>query len=333
MKGKCNFIKKCLSFVLSLLILLSPVLTSVSSAQTSSTTSAKSGDYLYYSVYNKLYKINTKTKKKQLVLYNKSWWSIDNILVHKGYIYCVIDTCYGTGEEYEYIYKVKTNGTNGKVLDKGRNLIVCGDKLYYKKIDFDKNDFDDTFKIYGIYSMNLDGSNKKAIKSSSDIYDFKIYKSNIYYKTSKNIYKIDLKGKNNKKIMDADDKDIFAIYQGNIYYNKFNYDKKTDNIYKFNLKTKKSTKVMSNALGFDVSNGYVYYTKNKENTIVSIYRMKISTNKKYLLTSKKFFIQASKEGDYIVYYSPGPSEQKNTRLSIIRCDGKNNMNLADFYVS
>ena len=56
-------------------------------------------------------------------------------------------------------------------------------------------------------------------------------------------------------------------------------------------------------------------------------------NKKYLLTSKKFFIQASKEGDYIVYYSPGPSEQKNTRLSIIRCDGKNNMNLADFYVS
>ena len=29
--------------------------------------------------------------------------------------------------------------------------------------------------------MNLDGSNKKAIKSSSDIYDFKIYKSNINF--------------------------------------------------------------------------------------------------------------------------------------------------------
>ena len=76
-----------------------------------------------------------------------------------------------------------------------------------------------------------------------------------------------------------------------------------------------------------------YITKNKEKTIVSIYRMKISTNKNYLLTSKKSFIQASKEGDYILYYSPGPSEQKNTRLSIIRCDGKNNINLADFYVS
>ena len=135
---------------------------------------------------------------------------------------------------------------------------------------------------------------------------------------------------------------MFSIYGGNIYYNRYDYNEGVTSIYKYNLSSKKFSKVISNASGFDVSNGYVYYTKNKENTIVSIYRMKISTNKNYLLTSKKFFIQASKksyiysvhlEGDYILYKSPGPTQHENTRLSIIKCNGKENTKLADFFAS
>ena len=206
------FIKKYFAVFLSLLIILSPVLASaseVTSVKTSSTytTSAKYGNYIYYSVYNKLYRINTKTKKKQLVLYKKSWWDIDTITIYKGYIYCVINTFQGTGDRYPYIYRVKTDGTKGKILDQGYNLVLYDGKLYYNKLYFKENDFYDTYKQYGIYKMNLNGSNKKSIKSDSNIYYFKIYKSNIYYNTSNSIYKISIDGIKN-----------YFLHQKRIYF-------------------------------------------------------------------------------------------------------------------
>ena len=38
-------------------------------------------------------------------------------------------------------------------------------------------------------------------------------------------------------------------------------------------------------------------------------------------------------GDYILYKSPGPTQHENTRLSIIKCNGKENTKLADFFTS
>ena len=333
MKEVRGFIKKYFAVFLSLLIILSPVLASaseVTSVKTSSayTTSAKYGSYIYYSVYNKLYRINTKTKKKQLILYKKSWWDISNITIYKGYIYCIIDTCYGTGDSYPYIYRVKTDGTKGKILDQGYNLVLYEGKLYYNKLYFKESNFYDTCKYYGIYKMNLNGSNKKSIKSGSNIYYFKIYKSNIYYKISNSIYKVGINGKNNKKLFSSSEKDIFSIYGGNIYYNK------QSNIYKYNLSSKKSSKVISNASGFDVSNGYIYYiTYNSSKKKESIYRSKISTGKKYFIISKKSIYNVHIEGDYILYYSPGPTQDKNTCLSIIKCNGKENTKLAYLVVS
>lgn len=330
MKEKRGFVKKYFAVFLSLLIVLSSVLTTVSEAtsintSSATTTSAKSGDYVYYSVYNKLYRVNTKTKKKQLILYKKSWWDFNNIKVYKGYIYCIAETY---REDYTYIYRVKTDGTNGKLLDKGENLVLYGGKLYYNKYGTDKNN--------GIYRMNLDGSGKKLIKSGSSIYSFEIYKSNIYYSTLYNIYKVDINGKNNTKLLylldEESDKVMFSIYGGNIYYNRYDYNKQVYSIYKYNLSSKKSSKVISNASGFDVSNGYIYYTTSSENN-ESIYRSKISTGKKYLITKKSYIYSVHLEGDYILYKSPGPTQHENTRLSIIKCNGKENTKLADFFTS
>ena len=129
-----KLLKKYIPIFLSLMLLLSPVLSSVSEAASSSksttpTLSAKADDYIYYSVYNKIYRVNTKNKQKKLIHYKKNWWSFDDIVVYKAYIYTVVDICSGTGETYPYIYRVKTDGTNGKILDKGDNL-----KLYIRKI-------------------------------------------------------------------------------------------------------------------------------------------------------------------------------------------------------
>lgn len=255
-----KLLKKYIPVFLSLMLLLSPVLSSVSEAaysskSTTSTLSAKSGDYVYYSVYNKIYRVNTKNKQKKLIHYKKNWWSFDNIVVYKGYIYTVVDTCSGTGETYPYIYRVKTDGTNGKILDKGDNLKLYDGKLYYNKYNFKESNFYGTLKKYGIYRMNLDGSSKKSIKSGSNIYDFEIYKSNIYYQTSKNIYRISTSGKNNIRLLSSEGKEIISIYG------------------------------------------------------------------------------ATLEGNYIIYTSPGTSMNKNTRLSIIRNNGKENTTLAEFFVS
>ena len=65
----------------------------------------------------------------------------------------------------------------------------------------------------------------------------------------------------------------------------------------------------------------------------SIYRSKISTGKKYLITKKSYIYSAHLEGDYILYKSPGPTQHENTRLSIIKCNGKENIKLADFFAS
>ena len=330
MKVKKRFVKKHFTVFLSLVIVLFTVLTTVSQAtsistSSAATSSAKSGDYVYYSVYNKIYRVNTKTKKKQLIFYKKSWWGFNNIIVYKGYIYCIADMDRG---DDTYIYRVKTDGTKGKLLDQGENLVLYGGKLYYKC---------DTGKDTGIYRMNLDGSDKKLIKSGPSIYSFEIYKSDIYYSTSCNVYKVGINGKNNKKLFylldEESDKAVFSIYGGDIYYNRDDYNEGVTSIYKYNLSSKKFSKVISNAKGFDVSNGYIYYITSSGNK-ESICRSKISTGKKYFLISKKQYIYSPHiEGDYILYKSPGPTQHENTRLSIIKCNGKENTKLADFFAS
>ena len=225
MRDTKKLLKRYLAVFLGLLLFLSPVISSVSDAASNSSTStstlsAKSGDYVYYSVYNKIYRINTKTKKKKLILHKKNWWSFDDMVVYKGYIYAVADTCQGTGEDHTYIYRVKTDGTKGKLLDKGNYLNLYNGKIYYKKYSYNTSNFYDTFKDRGIYRMNLDGSGKKAIKSSSSIYDFKIYKSNIYYYTANNLYRISTSGTKNTKLCSFKNREMISIYNGNVYYNK-----------------------------------------------------------------------------------------------------------------
>ena len=56
----------------------------------------------------------------------------------------------------------------------------------------------------------------------------------------------------------------------------------------------------------------------------------MSTNKKYLITSKSFIYGATLEGNYVIYTSPGFRMNKNTRLSIIRNNGKENTTLDEF---
>ncbi|MGM9533688.1 MAG: hypothetical protein ACI3VR_00470, partial [Intestinibacter sp.] len=86
--------KKLTSIILALALIFTCAFTGISEAAqvpSASTPAASvtSGSYMYYSVYNKIYKVNTTTKKSTLVYSNRTAWSFDDLIVKDGWIYCV----------------------------------------------------------------------------------------------------------------------------------------------------------------------------------------------------------------------------------------------------
>lgn len=338
MRNFKNLLKMTLPLVLAFCIVFSSAATSISVADSTSTTSrsisAQSGNYIYYSVYNEIYRINTSTKEKKLIHQKSDAWDFKNITIHKGYIYCVLNKATGTGEYFPYIYRVKTNGTNGKILAKGDNMYIYKDKIYFSKQSF-KYGYMETTKYYGLYRMTLTGKSQTKL-SSINPSNIKVYKSYVYFTGEKGTYRISTNGKNYKKLS-SEVFDFFQIYSDNIYYNKYNYSYSQTDIYRYNIKTNKSYLVEYAAEGFAVSGGNLYYTNtfydNNYNGRTYIYKMALSSKKSTYITNKNNVYYITLVGDYFLYTSQGPSEYKNIRMSIIRKDGKYNKVLADYFAS
>ena len=110
--------RKILSIFISFLLVFSVGFTGVSHAAEKSTYSPKStnfkvGNYIYYSVLGDIYKVNVKTNKKTKVKRTCGIFIYD-ITVKDGWIYCTIDK-EGIGGLYDpHIYKVRTNGKDGR---------------------------------------------------------------------------------------------------------------------------------------------------------------------------------------------------------------------------
>jgi hypothetical protein len=86
------------------------------------------------------------------------------------YIYCTVDKYKGSDGSNDYIYRVKSDGTQAKKLAKGRSPVVCGKYIYYIKTKLVKNGGTKSDEIVGLYRMSLDGSNNKKIKGDMDVY-------------------------------------------------------------------------------------------------------------------------------------------------------------------
>lgn len=133
--------KKFLSIIVSFILVFSFAFTNLSNAATtqtlpySPTSSVSSGDYMYYAIYEKIYKVNTSTKKTTLVKSIGRKW-VYNLTVSNGWIYLTVNDG-GTGAEFRpSIYKVRTNGKDYQKLATGYDPVVYNGKIYYIKIDF-----------------------------------------------------------------------------------------------------------------------------------------------------------------------------------------------------
>ena len=303
--------KRTLSLLLSFMLVFTALFSttsfansSLNSATTQKTmaTSVKSGNYIYCCSGTGVYKVNIKTKKKTRLYKTKSplisW--VSDVCVYKGYVYFIAGTS-GLDDCVTSIFRIKTNGTHLKNLGTGCNVILYGNKIYYVKIlgDYDYGGY----YTKGIYKMNLNGSNKTCIKSSSSISQFKIYKSYIYYvypaySSHDSIYRISTSGQNNTKLTISTHNDtsystdLCDVYRGYVYFTS------NKHFFKYNISTKKLTN-FRNSTGkmIGIDNGYLYYFYSKH-----VYKLGLSSNRKYTVVSGITGANSVSSG-YLTYYS------------------------------
>lgn len=333
--------KKNISIFIALVMMLTFAFASVTEAATklgseSSTKSVKSGDYMYYAVYNHIYKVNVKTKKITLVYKNNKTGEFSDLIVKDGWIYCVRDAYTGgTSEQYLYIFKVRTNGKNAQTLTKGHNPVIHNGSIYYVKKQFIEDGDEVRYKNYGIYKMSLSGKNDKCIKKSSTMNEFIIYKSNIYYVNSSKgvsyVRKMSLSGKSTK-IMTSNKHytpDNLRAYSDYIYFNS------DGGIYKIKTTSTKKILVLSHSEFTEVSDGYIYYNAwiDEEH---NFYRMKLSNKSKTLIFKNIVgVVDTNIGGSYMIskVYYDNEDEYENTAKYLCNTNGKNKVVLKRYFTS
>ena len=322
--------KKFLSILIATCIAFTFFFTDASQALEQSsfipTSTTTSGDYIYYTMYQEnnvtgyIYKVNINTKKNILVKKIK-WASISSLTVKNGWIYC----SYSDAGGRNYIYRVRTNGKDGKILKNGYSPVVYNNSIYYIKQLFDDlSDNYDPVAPVGIYKMSLSGKNDTCVKTTSTVSDFIVYNSNLYYitnneKTKKSyLNRVSLSGKSSKTLASGS---YFTIEHLNTYsgYVYFNLGR---NIYRVKSSSNTKSKFLSNADILDFSNGNVYYTVRK-NYNDYLYKMNLSSkSSKFIMKNFSIGYVSVLKNYILIDYSTGSRDYYNSFVYLYTSDGK-----------
>ncbi len=247
--------------------------------------------YVYYKPDggSKLLRYNIDTKSSEIIVPEKFsivWNIIDDWIYY---------------EEYEGLYRVKTDGINMmKLLDSNIDEFqIDSSGIYYLLLKSDLT-INGNHTIDGYYKVNLDGTNRQMLindlvsdspfsrevykdyiyyhqkdgmyrvkKDSTDkkkiinqsIQEFKVIDDHIYYKSQGDLYSALCDGGEQEKIIE-DSGLSFTKYKDNIFYLK--YDKQYSVLYKYNLASKQSEQVAS----MKFPNTYIRFVKEKDNNLV-----------------------------------------------------------------
>lgn len=247
--------------------------------------------YVYYEQNGggKLLRYNIDTKSSEIIVPEK-FCMVWNIL--DDWIYY---------DDYDGLYRVKTDGTNKmKLLDSNiEEFHINSSGIYYLVL---KNDptIESDFTIDGYYKVNLDGTNRQILindlvsdcpfysevykdyvyyhqenglfrikKDGTDkekiinqsIQEFKVIDDHIYYKSQGDLYSAACDGREQEKIIE-DSGLSFTKYKDNIFYLK--YDREYTELFKYNLKSKQSEQVQS----MNFSNTHTFFVKEKDNNLL-----------------------------------------------------------------
>lgn len=303
---------------------------------------AKDGEWIYYIYPNEydskigIYKIKTNGKEKQKVLME----NIDDIVsinVYKDYVYFIgtLNGNYSSNDTVDNkIYRVKTDGTNLEVINDNffnnscREIYVVNDLVYY--IGLDGN----------IYTMNLDGTDKKVIIKNGTGYlgitdKYIIYNVNENQATSENeisntkktesskdieyvTYIMNLDGTNSRPILEG--KRLYSVNIEDDYVYFTNEDKK---ICKTLIDSNKLEIVINTeAYNLNVYDGYGYYLtySSEEQDALAIYKVKLNGKLRTPqmiadLNAYTMFINVL--GEYVSYMDRG---ENNAFINLVKND-------------
>lgn len=303
------------------------------------------GDYMYYCVYESIYKVNVHTKEKSLVYKSDKLYWYYNLDVKDGWIYGAAKTVDGTCEDNPYIFRVRTNGKDAELFTKGINPIIYKGSIYYQKLDFSNEDEPYYIKSLGIYKMSLDGKNDVCINDSECISKFIIYKSNIYYidveyKNYQDDYEeyyslksMDMNGDSQKTIFEKEENSIDGLvaYSDDIYFNQ------NDCIYKTQIGSSEKKQVLQYASIIQIYDGYIYYIDMIEDDGVFIMNLKDKT-KTCLVEVSYGMEELQISNGYLIYSGGYESEDENDRRPYNRAkyfckfDGKDRILLKGYFI-
>ena len=273
------------------------------------TQSVTTKDCMYYCIRNSIYKVDVNTKEKYLVYKNdKLYWYYD-IQVEDGWIYAAAKTMEGTNGDDPYIFRVRTNGQDAELLTKGSKPTVYDGKIYYIKERFSEPDGDGTTDTVGIYSMSLDGKNDECVKKTSDVDEFTIYESRIYYSetvwhTDEDTYgslkSMDLNGGTQKTIVKDEsysfgsETNMFVIDSDYIYF------KQDYSIYKVNINSSEISKIIDDAELLGIADGYLYYNGDYKDEF-ALFKMNLKDNSKTFVREDIIYEILGTKGDNMLF--------------------------------
>ncbi|MBE5957925.1 MAG: DUF5050 domain-containing protein [Lachnospiraceae bacterium] len=199
-----------------------------------------------------------------------------------------------------YIYSMNKDGSDLKVLVKGKDMIYHKGKIYYIKPKMTKID-GEKGSLYGsVYKMNPDGTNSKLVYKNKKVTRMYTDEKYLYVEKyssdnmNKKYYRISFKGKGAKKVDYAVYKNkkynFYSIWE---YYGIYPETEYTDHIKITNKKGELVKNIKTNF--FTVCGKYIYYNKSKDKTC-SIYRLDTKTlksKKVYSYTNKKLVSDSS----------------------------------------
>ncbi|MGI6085766.1 MAG: DUF5050 domain-containing protein [Acetivibrionales bacterium] len=210
------------------------------------------GDYIYYTyrddikLYGTLYRMKASEEKSEVVVKNdcyEPFFMQDSIYYVK------------TGDEYAFYRMDLDGGNDTKLFDiMIRNYNVTSIAYYKDKIYFLEMASTGGKEKRGIYSANLDGSDLRHLVGEEEVWKFVVIDNKIYYVT----------------LVDSG-KPSADMPESNYYYFMLNV---------FDIETNEKKALFEiDSQGLEVTDGYVYFYRNRKLT-----RISTDTNEEEVLT-------------------------------------------------
>jgi len=264
---------------------------------------AQEGDWIYYKRIRRyspttpgmIHKIRTDGTGDTRLNYDQS----DCINVLNGWVYYYADN---------KIYKMRIDGTEKTLLDNDfGSLYVIGNWIY----------FNSRANGYKIYKINTDGTNKTKVNDDSS-FALNFIQDWIYYRNSADgkMYRVRTDGTGRQKLNDVVVFNNIRVIDDWIYYT--NQGDQPQNIYRMKLDGSNVTRLSTdNVERFNISGGYIYYTKVMGVPGGDLYKMRLDgTNPmSFNITD---VIQLNVIGDWVYYHT-----WKKTTFKV-RTDGTGN---------